>query len=499
MKTEPARPSTAAGRPFAPSPPSTANPSPGAQVREACALLQRMFDAAIAAAQPQLCLPPFLPNRDQLGTGKLIVIGAGKASAAMAQALEAHYRQTDPDLLARLQGLVVTRYGYGAACERIEILEAAHPVPDVAGLRAAQRMLERVQGLHAQDVVLCLISGGGSALLPLPAAGLDLADKQAINRALLNSGASIGEMNCVRRHLSAIKGGRLALACAPARVINLLMSDVPGDRPIDIASGPTVADPSTCADAIAILDRYRIPLPAPARAWLESGEGESVKPGDDHLQDVQTHLIAAPQRSLEAAARVGEAQGYAVHILGDALEGEARDVGKVLAAIALQVAERGQPFQAPCVLLSGGETTVSLGVPCAPSASSGSLPEDPRAGSPTAAATPPRGGRNVEFLLSLAIGLGGHPRIVALAGDTDGVDGSAEIAGALCTPDTLERAHALGLRPTVSLDRHDGHGFFEALGDNLVTGPTRTNVNDFRALLILPPDKSASRTGATSA
>jgi hydroxypyruvate reductase len=332
-------------------------------------------------------------------------------------------------------------------------------VPDEAGLRAAQRMLQVVQSLTEDDLVLCLISGGGSALLPLPAPGLTLQDKQEVNRALLASGATISEMNCVRRHLSAIKGGRLAAACHPARVLTLLISDVPGDRPIDIASGPTVADPTTCADALAIVRRYGITLAPAVREVLESGRGESVKPGDALLARCETRIIAAPQASLEAAAAVAREAGYAAHILGDALEGEARDVGKVLGGIALQVAQRGQPFAAPCVLLSGGETTVTV-------RGSG------------------RGGRNVECLLSQALTLRGHPQVHALAGDTDGVDGQEETAGALLAPDTLERAFVAGLRPADCLADNDGHGFFESLGDSVVTGPTLTNVNDFRAILI---------------
>lgn len=415
-------------------------------------LLRRMFDAAIASAQPALCIPPHLPSPQALGKGRLIVIGAGKASAAMARAVEDHWS-------GPLSGLVVTRYGYAVPCERIEIVEAAHPVPDAAGLAAAQRMLELVQDLTPQDLVLCLISGGGSSLLPLPLEGLTLEHKQAVNRALLTSGATISEMNCVRRHLSAIKGGRLAAACHPAKVLTLLISDVPGDDPINIASGPTVADPSTCADALAIVQRYGIELPAPVRAVLESGQGESVKPGDARLASTTVRTIAAPQMALEAAAAVAREAGYSAYILGDALEGEARDVGKVLAGIALQVAERGQPVQAPCVLLSGGETTVTV-------RGTGN------------------GGRNVECLLSLGITLGGHPRIHALAGDTDGVDGQAEIAGAHIGPDTLERAHTLGLRPHDYLSNNDGHGFFSRLGDSVITGPTLTNVNDFRAILV---------------
>lgn len=418
-------------------------------------LLRRMFDAAIASAQPALCIPPHLPAAPK---GRLIVIGAGKASAAMAQAVEAHW----PGDKSQLQGLVVTRYGYAVPCAHIEIVEASHPVPDAAGERAAQRMLQLVSGLHEDDLVLCLISGGGSSLLPLPAAGLSLDDKMELNRALLASGATISEMNCVRRHLSAIKGGRLAAACYPARVLTLLISDVPGDDPINIASGPTVGDPTTCADALAIVRRYAIALPTAAWELLESGRGESIKPDDPRLARSEVRMIATPQKALEAAAQVARAAGIAAHILSDALEGEARDVGKVLAGIALQVAQHGQPFTAPCVLLSGGETTVTL-------RGNGS------------------GGRNVECLLSMALTLNGHARIHALAGDTDGVDGQEEIAGALLAPDSLARAWALGLKPQDELSNNNGHGFFGALGDAVVTGPTLTNVNDFRALLIEAP------------
>jgi glycerate 2-kinase len=412
-------------------------------------LLRHMFDAAIASAQPALCVPPYLPAPPR---GRLVVVGAGKASAAMARAV-------DDNWSGPLSGLVVTRYGYAVPCERIDIVEAAHPVPDAAGMHAAQRMLERVGDLREDDLALCLFSGGGSALLPLPAPGLTLDLKQDVSRALLASGATISEMNCVRRHLSAIKGGRLAAACHPARVLTLLISDVPGDRPVDIASGPTVADPTTCADALAILRRYGIEPPGPVRAVLESGRGESVKPGDARLARSTVQMVAAPQMALEAAARVARSAGVAAYILGDAIEGEARDVAKVFAGMALQVAERGQPFAPPCVLLSGGETTVTV-------------------------RGRGRGGRNVEFLLSLAIALNGHPRIHALAGDTDGVDGQEEIAGGLMGPDSLARAWSLALRPRDMLDDNDGHGFFTALGDSVITGPTLTNVNDFRAILI---------------
>ena len=418
------------------------------------ALLRRMFDAAVASAQPALCIAPQLPSPESLGNGRLVVVGAGKASAAMARAVEDAWR-------GPLSGVVVTRYGYAVPCERIEIVEAAHPVPDEAGVAAAERILETVRGLDADDLVLCLVSGGGSSLLTLPPPGATLADKQALNRALLASGASIGEMNCVRRHVSAIKGGRLAAACHPARVLTLLISDVPGDRPGDIASGPTVADPTTCADALDVVRRYGIAIPPALQKLLDSGEGESVKPGDPRLARAETRIVAAPQLALEAAAAVARADGVAVHILGDAIEGEARDVGKVLAALALQVAERAQPFAPPCVLLSGGETTVTV-------------------------RGHGRGGRNVEFLLSLAIALDGRPGIHALAADTDGVDGQEEIAGALLAPDSLARGWALGMRPKDRLADNDGHGFFQALGDSVVTGPTLTNVNDFRAILVDP-------------
>ena len=426
------------------------------------ALLRRLFDAAVASAQPEICVPAHLPRIEELpgmGRGRVIVIGAGKASAAMAQALEAHYA----DWPGRLEGLVVTRYGYGAPCQRLEIVEAAHPVPDEAGLRAAQRMLQLVQGLDPHDRVIALISGGGSSLLPLPLPGLTLADKQTVNRALLQSGATITEMNTVRRHLSAIKGGRLAAACHPARVVTLMMSDVPGDHAIDIASGPTVPDPTTCADALDLIERYRLDLPEPlgttVRELLRSGRGESLKPGDARLARAEARLVAAPQQALEAAAKVAVAAGVRAYILGDALEGEARDVGRVLGGMALQVAQRGQPFETPCVLLSGGETTVTV-------------------------RGEGRGGRNVECLLSMAMAAGGDPRVWGLAADTDGVDGLEEIAGATFGPETLARAWSMGIKPADRLARNDGHGFFEALGESVITGPTRTNVNDFRAVLI---------------
>lgn len=412
-------------------------------------LLRQMFDAAVDAAQPSHCLPPHLPPPPR---GRTLVIGAGKASAEMARVVEQHWP-------GQLTGLVVTRYGYRVPCERIEIVEASHPVPDAAGLAAALRIRELVSGLTADDLVICLISGGGSSLLVLPGEGLELADKQEINKALLKSGATISEMNCVRRHLSAIKGGRLAAACHPARVVTLLISDVPGDDPVDIASGPTSADATTCADALAILRRYGIDVPKKVLDLLESGRGESVKPGDPRLAANEARMIATPQMALEAAAAVACAAGVQAHILGDSIEGEARDVGCVMAGIARQVATRGQPFTPPCVLLSGGETTVTI-------------------------RGYGRGGRNVEFLLALGVSLNGLAGVHAIACDTDGVDGQEEIAGALLGPDTLERAWAQGIKARDSLANNDGHGFFQALGDSVISGPTLTNVNDFRAIFV---------------
>lgn len=420
-------------------------------------LLRQMFDAAVAAAQPARCLAAHLPAPPK---GRTVVIGAGKASAEMARVLEAHWP-------GPLQGLVITRYGYDVPCQRIEIVQAAHPVPDAAGLHATQRLRALVSDLTEDDLVIALISGGGSSLLVAPGEGLTLEDKQAINTALLASGASISEMNCVRRHLSGLKGGRLGALCHPARLCTLLISDVPGDSPADIASGPTVADPSTGAQALAILQRYQIAVPERVLALLASAAGESIKPGDARLARSTVHMITAPQRALQAAADVARAAGVTPYILGDSLEGEARDVGKVMAGMARQGVQHGQPFATPCVLLSGGETTVTLrgqGV----------------------------GGRNVEFLLSLAIALGDTPGVYALAGDTDGVDGVQEIAGALSTPDTLARAWQQGLNPRTYLDNNDAHTFFGALGDAVVTGPTRTNVNDFRAILLASPHAAAS-------
>ena len=415
-------------------------------------LLNAMFNAAVAAAQPSRCIPSHLPAPPP---GRTIVIGAGKASAAMAQALEQHWQGPK----AALSGLVVTRYDYAVPCEHIEIVEAAHPVPDAAGERAAARILEYVQGLTADDLVICLISGGGSALLTLPAAGLTLDDKQAINKALLKSGANITEMNCVRKHLSAIKGGRLAAACAPAKVVTLTISDVPGDDPAVIASGPTVPDPTTFADALAILDKYDITEPASVLAHLQQGAEETPKSGDARLANTETIMIATPQASLQAAAQVAQEAGYAPLILGDSLEGEAKDVALVHAGIAKQVLHHQQPVSAPCVLLSGGETTVTV-------------------------RGKGRGGRNAEFALALALALDGATNVHAIACDTDGIDGTEDNAGAIVTPDSLQRAEALNVNAKQYLADNNGYSFFQALDDLVISGPTLTNVNDFRAIVI---------------
>lgn len=425
-------------------------------------LLRHLFDAAIDSARPERCVPAALANcpdpmawAQQTGGGRTVVIGAGKAAASMAHALEAHWAHA----LGLIEGLVVTRDGYALPLQRIRLLEASHPVPDERSLEAARQIRHSVTGLCSRDRVIVLISGGGSALLVEPAPGLTLADKQAVHAALLRSGASISEINAVRRQLSGIKGGRLAAACHPAQVLTLLISDVPGDRLLDIASGPTVPDSGDTATALEILQRYQLNVPPAVLALLQAGGHDPVRPGDSRLRGHVQQLIATPQQALEAAASCARAAGWTAHILGDSLEGEARDLGKVLGALARQIATRSQPVCAPCVLLSGGETTVTV-------------------------RGYGRGGRNVEFLLSLALSLDGLPGVFALAGDTDGVDGREEIAGAVISPDTLFRARAAGLNPRQRLDDNDAHSFFQALGDSIVTGPTRTNVNDFRAILI---------------
>jgi hydroxypyruvate reductase len=410
--------------------------------------LRSLFDAALVAADPALTVPPHLPAPP---AGRTVVVGAGKASAAMARAVEDNW---DGDL----SGLVVTRTGCAVPCDRIEIVEAAHPVPDTAGLQAAERILGLAKDLSADDLLLALISGGGSALLTLPAAGLTLEDKQAVNSALLRSGATIGEMNCVRKHLSAIKGGRLAAAASPAGIVSLLISDVPGDDPAVIASGPTVADPTTTEDALGVIEKFAIDLPPAVADALRSAAAETPKPGSPALESTDTRIVARPQGSLEAAASKVEEMGWTAVILGDAIEGEARDVARQHATLALGTMETGKP---PAVLLSGGEVTVAL-------------------------KGKGRGGPNTEYLLALALALDGAVGIHALACDTDGIDGSEDNAGAVIGPETLARARDLGLNAVKYLADNDAYGYFEALGDLVVSGPTLTNVNDFRAILLNP-------------
>jgi hydroxypyruvate reductase len=425
--------------------------------------LQHLYAVAVRRALPLHTIGAFLPTPPK---GRTVVVGAGKAAGAMAHAVEALWPADAP-----LTGLVVTRYGHTpprpeGLSQRIEILESSHPVPDEAGVAAAERIMEFPLGLTKDDLVLCLISGGGSSLLTLPAEGMTLADKQRVNQALLDSGAGIAEMNCVRKHLSRIKGGRLAAACAPARVLTLLISDVPGDEASVIASGPTVPDASSCADALAILARYRIEIPEAALTQLQSGALETRKPGDAIFANSAVHLIATPQQSLDAAAEAARAAGMAAYILSDEIEGESREVGKVHAALARGVALKGQPFQKPCVILSGGETTVTIR-PRQPGAAKG------------------RGGRAGEFCMGLAQALQGQAGVYALAADTDGIDGVEDNAGAFVTPDTLEKAAEKGMKLSAYMDRNDAYGFFESLDALFVTGPTHTNVNDFRALLVL--------------
>lgn len=439
----------------------TANtvPDPASDPR---GFLLHLYRVAVERALPLHSMGAHLPAPPR---GRTLVLGAGKAGGAMAQALEALWPADAP-----LEGLVVTRYHHvpprpEGLRRRIEVVEAAHPVPDAAGLQAAQRMLALTQGLTPDDLVLCLMSGGASALLTLPAEGLDLADKQRINRELLACGAGIHEMNCVRKHLSRIKGGRLAAACAPARVLTLTISDVPGDDPSVIGSGPTVPDATTCADALAILVRYGIAVPEPIAAALCAGDLETPKPDDVRFHGHEVRMVATPQQALEAAAAAARAAGIAAHILSDEIEGESREVGKVHAALARAVAQRGQPFSRPCVILSGGETTVTV--------------RRQAEGTPRG-----RGGRAGEFCLGLAQALQGQAGVYALAADTDGIDGIEDNAGACVQPDTLARAEAAGLKVADHLDRNDAYGYFDALGDLVVTGPTHTNVNDFRALLV---------------
>ena len=419
-------------------------------------ILRAMFDAAVASALPGGALSDHLPPEPR---GRTVVVGAGKGAAAMARAVEEAWAETGR--AGPIEGLVITRYDHVTPCDHIRVVEAAHPVPDEAGLAAAREIMALVAGLGADDLVLCLISGGGSALLTMPANGIALEEKRAVTADLLRSGATIGEMNCVRKHLSAIKGGRLAAAAHPATVVTLMISDVPGDDPAVIASGPTVPDPSDFAEARAVLAKYAITPPAAIAARLDTAADETPKPGDPRLARAIATIIATPQASLEAAAKVAEAAGYTPLILSDAIEGEARDVALVHAAIARQVALRDQPAAAPCVLISGGETTVTV-------------------------RGHGRGGRNAEFLLALAAALDGVAGVHAIACDTDGIDGSEDNAGALIGPDTLTRAAALGVDARAHLADNDAYGFFEKLDDLLITGPTLTNVNDFRAVLITP-------------
>jgi len=434
-------------------------PNPNHHPRE---FLHHLFQSAVHRALPLHNTAKFLPNPPK---GRTVVVGAGKAAASMAQAVEALW-----PLEAPLSGLVVTRYGHtpdipAGLTNRIEIVEASHPVPDARGLHAAERILEAVKNLSSDDLVLCLMSGGGSSLLTLPAHGLSLQDKQAINQALLKSGANISEMNCVRKHLSRIKGGRLAQACAPARVVTLAISDVPGDDPSIIGSGPTVSDSTKCFDALGILERYNISIPLGVREGLEEGLYETPKPGALGL-DGEVFMIATPQQSLQAAAYQARLVGLNVYILSDEMEGESREVARVHAAIARSVVVYDAPFLKPCVILSGGETTVTI----RPQKSGVQLG---------------RGGRAGEFCLSLAQALQGQSGIYALAADTDGIDGVENNAGVFIGPDVLVRATAKGLNVQDFLDRHDAYSFFSALDTLVITGPTYTNVNDFRAILIL--------------
>ena len=415
------------------------------------AVLRRIFDAGVAAADPHRVLAAHLPDRP---LGRCVVVGGGKSAAVMAAALEAAW----PDLVesGRMSGLVVTRYGHAVPTRRIEVLQASHPVPDANGELGARRLLDAVRGLGPDDLVLALISGGGSALLALPGPGLTLADKQAVGRALLACGATIGEMNVVRRRLSGIKGGRLAQAASPARVVTLAISDVPGDDPATIASGPTIPNRDPPGAAEEIVARYGLVLPEAVAALLRTRE-----PARAGMAEADVRMIATPAMALRAAAEAARAEGLATLMLGDALEGESRQLGTVMAGIARSVRRHAEPVRAPAVLLSGGETTVSIG-----------------------AAKPGRGGRNTEFLLGLAVALDGEAGIWAVAGDTDGIDGTEDAAGAIVAPDTLARARAAGLSPRAVLAAHDSYGLFAATGDLVVTGPTLTNVNDLRAVLI---------------
>jgi glycerate 2-kinase len=412
-------------------------------------LLLGMFKAAVGSALPARCLPGFLPPPPR---GRTIVVGAGKAAAAMAAAVEAHWD-------GPLDGLVITCDGHDVPCQRIEVVQASHPVPDARGTEATRRIIQKVSHLNSDDLVLALISGGASSLLALPAEGIDLEAKRSINKALLACGAQIGEMNTVRKHLSAIKGGRLTVAAAPARVVTLAISDVPGDNPSVIGSGPTVPDTSSRRDALYVLSKYRIAVPKAVQNYLDGPLSETPKPDDLRFENSSYRIIATPQRALEAAARVARNAGIEPLVLGNAIEGEAREVGIVHAGIARQCGDWGQPLEIPCVLISGGETTVTV-------RGSG------------------RGGRNAELLLSLGIAAQGRNGVWALAGDTDGLDGSEDNAGAILRPDFWDRCRKAGIDPRTSLAENDAYNLFSAIDGLVVTGPTRTNVNDFRAVLV---------------
>jgi glycerate 2-kinase len=411
--------------------------------------LTGLFHQAVAAAHPSRAVSRNLPPKPR---GRTVVVGAGKGAAAMAKAVEDNW-------WGEVSGLVVTRYDHGVDCRSIEVVEAGHPVPDESGQRAARRMLALVNGLTEDDLVLCLISGGGSSLLAVPAPGVSLADKQEVTRALLKSGAPIRDINCVRKHLSAVKGGRLALAAAPAAVVTLIISDVAGDDPATVASGPTVADPTTRQDAAAILAKHKIDVPQSVRRWLDDPQSETPKPGDPGFERVNNRIIARADDALASAAHAAELAKVRPVVLGAAIQGEARDVAREHARLAIRHARGSDPVRPPCVLISGGETTVTV-------AGAG------------------RGGRNSEYLLALALECNRLPGLTALACDTDGIDGTEGNAGAIIDFDTLERARELGVSPEGALARNDAYGFFHALGDLVVTGPTRTNVNDFRAILL---------------
>ncbi len=420
------------------------------QEKQIITQLQSLFHRAVASVDPANCLPPFLPP---VPKGRTLVVAAGKAAASMARATENAWPNDAP-----LSGIALTRYGHGMACERIEVIEAAHPVPDNRGYEAAQRIVSQVAELGRDDLLLFLVSGGGSALLSLPAPGISLEEKKQINRALLMSGAPIGEMNVVRKHLSSIKGGRLAKIAQPAQVVTLGISDVPFDDPGTIASGPTVSDTSTIKDTIKLLNQYQIDVPDRIEEHLATPGAETPKPGDPAFANTAFHMIAKPADMLDTVVRHCRESGHDVETLGADIEGEAREVARAHAALALKRRTNNRPGY----ILSGGETTVTVD-----------------AGKPTG-----KGGRNVEYLLALTIALNGASGVYALAADTDGIDGSQDNAGAIITPDTLARAHKKGIDPQAMLDGHDAYNFFKSLGDLVTTGPTRTNVNDFRAIAI---------------